>query len=217
MLDFVKSRRMMVDNQLRTFDVTNRAVLAAVEAVPREAFVQPGQEALAYTDAGLPTGRPGRTLLAPMVLARLIQLLAPQEGEKVLVVGGATGYGAAILAQMGCEVTMLDDEDFADEARDRLGTLGVSGITVETGALSGGASNGAPYDAILVEGAFEVAPAQLAAQLKDGGRLAGVDAGKGAPRAVLLSRSGTASGAVTPFDAPAAVLPGFGYAPSFVF
>lgn len=220
MLDYAKARRMMVDGQLRTFDVNSIPVLAAFEDVPREAFVPRGREDLAYSDRPLDLGgSEGRSMLAPMVLARLVQALEIGLGERVLEVATGLGYGAAILDRLGAEVIALEsDAELAEAARGRLAGAGAGRVLVVSGPLDQGWPAAAPYDAILVNGALEVRPERLLAQLSPGhGRLACV-MGRGRPgRATLHVRSGEAFGARTLFDAAAAPLPAFRDEPGFVF
>jgi protein-L-isoaspartate(D-aspartate) O-methyltransferase len=98
---FAALRRMMVDCQLRTYDITDRAVLAAADEVPREAFLPESLSVLAYLDQAVPLPGTGRALMTPMVVARMIQNLALQPGETALEYGGGTGYGAALMASHG--------------------------------------------------------------------------------------------------------------------
>src|SRR6185436_17542245 len=107
MPDFATARRMMVDGQIRTYDVTDPTVLSAMLAVPRERFVPADRAGVAYIDTDLPVGR-GRRLLKPMVLAKLLQAAAIRPEERVLDVGCATGYAAAVLARMGAQVVALE-------------------------------------------------------------------------------------------------------------
>ena len=109
MLDHAQARRLMVDCQLRTFDVNDIAVLDAFDDVPRERFVPPGREDFAYIDQTLALGH-GRGMPAPMLLARMIQALAVASGTRALDVGSGYGYGAAVLARLGAEVVALESE-----------------------------------------------------------------------------------------------------------
>jgi protein-L-isoaspartate(D-aspartate) O-methyltransferase len=223
MPDFALQRRMMVDGQLRTFDVTQHEVITAFLAVPREAFLGPRQQNIAYVDRTLPL--PGtdpekrpREMMNPMVLARMIQAAQPLPGAKALVVGAGTGYAAAVLASMGCEVVALESEpSLAAEARRRLPEAGAPGVTVVEGALANGHRAGAPYDIILIDGAYLVEPAEVLAQLADGGKLVGVKGEGRAGRALLYRRSGEALSSRPVFDAAAPVLDEFRPEPAFVF
>src|SRR5262245_9019254 len=189
MIDFAAARRMMVDGQVRTNDVTDLRLIAAMLAVPRERFVPAGKAELAYLDLDLPitdgaamagaVGTPGggkeRRLLKPMVLAKLIQTAGVGEGDRVLDVGCAPGYSAAVLAMLaGAVVALEEDAALARLARDNLMAVGARHVEVMTGRLTDGWPAGAPYDVILLDGASEIPPEALFAQLKDGGRLVGV-------------------------------------------
>ncbi|MFL5053743.1 MAG: protein-L-isoaspartate O-methyltransferase family protein, partial [Microvirga sp.] len=103
MVDFAQARRMMVDSQLRTFDVNDVPLLDAMETIPRERFVLPGRVGLAYIDQDIPVseGAERRFMLAPMVLARMIQSLEISPGMKALDVAGGLGYSSAVLAELG--------------------------------------------------------------------------------------------------------------------
>ncbi len=106
-------RRNMVDCQLRTYDVTDRAVLAAADEVPRELFVPEGLAYLAYLDQAIELPGTGRALMTPMVIARMIQVLDLEPGEDALEYGGGTGYGAALMDRMGVKATLWEPDDKA--------------------------------------------------------------------------------------------------------
>lgn len=217
MLDYAQARRMMVDGQLRTYDVTDAALLAAFDAVPREAFVAPGHEPFAYADRDVPAAADGsRQVLAPMVLARLIQALVVRPGCRVLDVAGGLGYAAAILSRLGADVRGLEGEDLAAEAGRRLAAAGYP-VPVHAGPFDQGLAGDAPYDAILVNGAVETRPDALIAQLGEGGRLACVVGRGRSAKATLFVRGGETVGARGLFDAAAPLLPAFRTEPAFVF
>jgi len=219
MTDFAAARRNMVDGQVRPADVSDLRVIAAMLEVPREQFVAPALAGLAYLDFDVPVGggdKPARRLIKPMVLAKLIQAADLKATDRVLDVGCVTGYAAALLARIAGEVDALEqDAALAEAARATLSPL--PNVGVVSGPLIEGWAQGAPYDAILLEGATELAPDTLLRQLKDGGRLVCVlGAGPGA-KATLYRRSGEEFGARTLFDAAAPVLPGFVKPPEFAF
>ncbi len=213
------ARKFMLDGQLRPNKVTDARLLAAMGRLPREAFVPSGSRARAYADDAVPMAA-GRSMMAPMVLARLIQALAPALGESALVVGAGTGYGAAVLADMGLVVTGLEeDRGLLDQAHPALAAAlpGARPRLVE-GALAAGHPDGAPYDIILLDGAVAAVPAGLEAQLAEGGRLAGVFTQGGRVAAAMLGRKLQGRLFLTPImDAAAPMLPGFAPAPGFVF
>ena len=178
MADFSTARRMMVDGQVRTSDVTDLRIISAFQSVPRERFVAPSTTALAYLDLDAPVADDAqsgsaRRMLKPMVLAKLIQALKVEESDRVLVVGCASGYSAAILASLAGSVAALEeDAELAERAAKIMSALGYANVEVVRGPLTAGWSAGAPYDAILFDGAIEVLPDSFRGQLKQGGRLA---------------------------------------------
>lgn len=209
-------RQHMVQSQLRTCDVTNQAVLAAFARIPREAFVAPAFASLAYLDRNVPAlGARDRLLLAPMTLARLIQAANVQPGEKALDVAGGSGYSAAVLASLGARVVALEADEGAIAAAKRLLATEKS-IEILAGDLAEGAAAG-PFDVILVNGAFERSPEKLLSQLAEGGRLVGVDASYGAPKAILIEWIDGVTSRRVLFDATAPRLDAFRKMPSFAF
>jgi protein-L-isoaspartate(D-aspartate) O-methyltransferase len=223
MIDFAAARRIMVDSQVRTSDVTDLRLVAAMQAVPRERFVPAGQADLAYLDFDIPVGAaqpggPARCLLKPMVLAKLLQAADVAEGDHVLDVGCATGYSSAVLARLaGAVIAVEEDAGLAERARENLRAAGASQVQIVSGPLADGAPAQGPYDVILVNGAFEVAPKVLLHQLKPGGRLVGVLGRGPAGKAMLYCSIGGDCGGRPIFDAAAPLLPGFAAPAAFVF
>jgi protein-L-isoaspartate(D-aspartate) O-methyltransferase len=217
MFDAAAARRHMVDGQIRTADVTNPNLIAAMQAVPREAFVSPALAAQAYSDGDVSLGQ-GRALLRPAVLGKLIQGADVRPGDHVLDVGCGTGYSAAVLAHMGASVVALEeDADLARRAEAVLAGAGAGRVTVVRGPLTAGWPAAAPYDLILLDGAIEVAPDALGRQLKPNGRLAAVF-GRGPAAKAMIYRSIEGHLVGRPiFDAAAPPLPGFAAPPAFVF
>lgn len=222
MIDYAAARLNMVEGQLRTNKVTDPAVLDAFLAVPRELFVPSALRGAAYVDDDIPLSA-DRALMEPMVLARLLQIAAIGPEDKVLVVGCATGYAAALLARLSAKVTALEcDQRLAAIARDLLAKQGARVELVE-GELAQGWPASAPYDVILLDGAVAQVPQKLAEQLAEGGRLVGVlapQAGvidRGMGEAVLMTRAEGVLSSRPVFDAAVRMLPGCGRVPSFVF
>ena len=219
MTDFDRQRAVMVESQLRPNQVTDTRLLAAMRALPRERFVPEKLRALAYMDAGIEVfpavdGAPARFLLAPMVLARLIQLAAVEPQDAVLDVGCATGYSTAVLASLGRSVTGLEPEpELASAARRTHRALGLGNVEIVEGTLARGHKRGGPYDVILLNGSVAEIPEALFSQLKEGGRLAailssGANQGRQGKASLFVKVGGEASG-LPHFDAGARPLPGF--------
>ena len=200
--DFAAARRAMVENQLRPVGVSDPLVLDAIGSVAREQFVPEESRPLAYADRSIAIGQ-GRHLSAPAVIGQLLTQLAPKPGETALVVGAGTGYAAAVLAAIGCEVAALESSTgLAARAREL-------GITVAEGPLEAGHKAGAPYDLILIDGAVEFIPDAIVKQLADGGRLGAALAEDGITRLIVGQKVAGAFGYLSIADAGVAPLPGF--------
>lgn len=213
MESFAALRRMMVDCQMRTYDVTDRAVLAAADEVPREAFLPRSLSHLAYLDQPVPLPGTGRALMTPMVIARMIQMLDLQPGEDVLEYGGGTGYGAAVMARMDTQATLWEpDADAFAMAESALRNAAAS-----VSATAERPSTDAGFDAILVSGACETVPESLFSLLREGGRLIAVDGLGRSARVNLYQKSGGKVSGRPVFDAAAPVLAEFRRTPAFVF
>jgi protein-L-isoaspartate(D-aspartate) O-methyltransferase len=216
MADFATLRRMMVDGQIRTADVTDRHLIQAMLDVPRERFVPAAQSGLAYLDLDLPAGDGARRLLKPMVLAKMLQALELSADQRVLDVGCATGYAAAVLARLCASVVALEElPGLAAQARANL--AGAGGVEVVEGRLADGCAARAPYDAILVEGAVELDPDRLCRQLADGGRLICIRGAGPATKVTLYRRDADDITPRTIFDAAGPSLPGFAKPAAFAF
>lgn len=218
MTDFAAARLNMVESQIRTNKVTDPRVVDAFEAVPREAFVGDAKKGIAYIDEDLEVA-PGRFLMEPMVLARLLQAAAPQAGDMALDIGCATGYSTAVLARLVETVVGLECERVLMDAANRtLNALDVDNAVVVEGALEAGYQKQAPYNVIVFQGAVAEVPETVKRQLADGGRLAAVvvDA-DGIGRGMLIQRAGDSFSSRMLFDAATPTLPGFAREVGFVF
>ena len=218
-MDFAAARALMVDGQVRPNKVNDPRIIAAMRALPRERFVPAAQASLAYSDEDVKLGG-GRVLLEPMVIGRLVQIATVREGERVLVVASGPGYGAALLAACGADVTAVEqDPALLAMARAVLPQV-APGVKLMEGPVAEGWKAGAPYDVILVEGAVPEIPEGLAGQLRgEGGRMLAVlkPAGR-MGQAVLCTRVG--GGRMNPapvFDCATPVLPMLQREPGFVF
>lgn len=186
-----EARARMVAGQLRSRDIRDERVLAAMAAVPREAFVPALERTGAYLDAPLPIGG-GQTISQPYIVARMTELLRIAPGERVLDIGTGSGYQAAILAELGCQVTSIErDPTLAATARDRLVRLGYGDrVTVRIGDGSVGDPAGAPWDGIVVAAGAPEVPAPLREQLGEGRRMVIPVGGRSDQELIVVQRRG---------------------------
>jgi protein-L-isoaspartate(D-aspartate) O-methyltransferase len=217
MFDSAMARRVMVDCQVRTADVTSLDLITAMMAVPRELFVPQPLLGQAYSDNDIAIGD-GRVMLKPMVLAKLIQAALVGPGDHVLDVGCTTGYSSAVLARLaGSVIGLEEDASLARRAQETLAAAGAGQVVVATGPLAAGWPAAAPYDFILLNGATEIIPETLGHQLKPTGRLACIFGHTPTGQAMLYRVvEGRLAGRPI-FGAAAPVLPGFAAPAEFVF
>jgi protein-L-isoaspartate(D-aspartate) O-methyltransferase len=167
----VPVRRRALVEYLRQGGIADERVLAAFAAVPREAFVPPALYHQAYEDFALEIGE-GQTISQPSVVARITELAAVQERDRVLEIGAGSGYQAAILAELARFVFALETiARLAESARERLARLGYTNVSVQVMDGSLGWRAQAPFDAIVVSAAAPAVPRVLVEQLCEGGRL----------------------------------------------
>jgi protein-L-isoaspartate(D-aspartate) O-methyltransferase len=180
-MDSEKASRLraeMVEHQLRRRGIRDERVLAAMGLVPRELFLPQDLSKDAYTDSALPIAS-GQTISQPYIVAIMTELLGPHPGMRILEVGTGSGYQAAVLAAIGCQVISIErHEDLAAEARASLGNAALPAelhladrVRVEVGDGSLGRPADAPYEGILVTAAAPRVPPSLCWQLEDAGRL----------------------------------------------
>jgi protein-L-isoaspartate(D-aspartate) O-methyltransferase len=216
-MNFARARAAMVDSQVRTADVNDPALIAAMRALPRERFAPGHLRPLAYADLELEVA-PGRFLLRPRDLAKLVDALGPRPGLKALEIAGATGYGAAVLAACGASVMTLDpDRELSFAANAALQGAGVVGATAVCGEAAAGWAEAAPYDLMLVNGGSEFVPQAWLEQLAPGGRLAVILRLGGAGTARLYTKSGANVAHRDLFDAAPPIVPGLERKRSFTF
>lgn len=219
--DSAALRRRMVDCQIRTFDVTDLGVVSRFLETPREKFVAPGQDAIAYSDfeVRLPlAGGGARSLLAPLVAARAMQMLEIGPTDRILVVGDGSGYIAALVAGLAAAAVSLEsDAALSAQAKANFAELGLNAQAV-CGPLAAGAPSAGPYDAILIAGAAEAGLETLFGQLASGGRLLAFHPQAGAAsRATLYQKVGADISTRNVFEGAARLLPEFAKKPAFTF
>lgn len=161
----------MVDEQIRARGVRDPRVLAALSAVPREAFLAPQLAEVAYADSALPI-EAGQTISQPFIVAVMSEALELQPSDRVLEIGAGSGYAAAVLAHLASEVyTVERHAELAEIARERLERLGYRNVHVKHGDGTLGWAEHAPFDGIVVAAGGPRVPKSLLDQLAIGGRL----------------------------------------------
>jgi protein-L-isoaspartate(D-aspartate) O-methyltransferase len=171
MIDYAERRNRMVDEDIGGRGVRSARVLDAMRAVPRERFVLPGHEDLAYEDFPLPIGS-GQTISQPYIVAYMAEALELEGGEKVLEVGGGCGYAAAVLAEIADRVFTIERiGELADRAAKTLERLGYDNVVVREGDGALGWPEEAPFEAIVVAAGATEIPGKLKEQLAIGGRM----------------------------------------------
>ena len=217
---FAAARQNMVDCQLRPNRITNPAIIAAMSDLPRERFVPKSRQGIAYVDEDIEVA-PGRYLMEPVVLARLLQALELTSETTVLNIGCATGYDAALLGRLaGSVVAVESDPALAAHASEAINELAIDNVAIVEGVLRDGYPDQAPYDTIFISGAVDEVPSAISDELAPDGRLAVVIGGRDPGilgRAYLYVRSGNALSGRPLFDAGTQMLPGFALEESFVF
>lgn len=173
-MHFETARFNMIHQQIRPYDVLDDRVLARIAEVPRERFVPPGDEALAFVDMCLPIGR-GEVMLPPKLEARLLQVLAVRSSDRILEIGTGSGYMTALLAGLGAHVFSVElVPEFKRQAEQRLQACGIQNVTLEVGDGAHGWARHAPYDAIVLTGSVAVLDPAFAESLAEGGRLVAI-------------------------------------------
>ncbi len=217
MFDTANARRLMVEGQVRTADVSDIDLLDAMATVPREKFLPPSLAPLAYLDNDIQIAK-GRALLRPMVLAKLIQAARLEVSDRVLDVACGTGYSSAVLAELaGSVVALEDDAELAGWAKVALTSVGANAVEVMVGPLTAGWPAGAAYDVVLFNGSAEIVPDAFSSQLKPNGRLLAVFGHTPATKGTIFHLvEGRLVGRPI-FDGAARLLPGFAAPQSFVF
>jgi protein-L-isoaspartate(D-aspartate) O-methyltransferase len=218
MPDYAVARRNMVAGQIRTNQVTDPALIAALEEIPREIFVPPALAGVGYLDEDLPLGG-GRYVMEPRVFARLLQAAGIGRSDVVLDIGCATGYSSAVISRLAATVVALEsDPVLIRKANEAFARLELDNAVVVEGPLASGYPAQAPFDVIVIEGGVPEVPPAIAAQLAEGGRLAAVVAPPGGTgQAVLMLRRGGVVSGRAICDASTPPLPGFEILPSFQF
>ncbi|MGQ9747696.1 MAG: protein-L-isoaspartate(D-aspartate) O-methyltransferase [Candidatus Caldatribacteriaceae bacterium] len=164
------ARQRMITEQIIQRGIMEPLLLEAFQKVPREEFVPENLRKWAYEDTPLPIGY-GQTISQPFVVALMTEKIVPQPGKRILEVGTGSGYQAAILGAIGCEVYTVEIvERLALSAEEKLRDLGYN-VAVRWGDGYFGWKEKAPFDAIIVTCSADHVPPPLLEQLKEGGRM----------------------------------------------
>jgi protein-L-isoaspartate(D-aspartate) O-methyltransferase len=211
-----EARNLMVDCQVRPSNITDQRLLTAMRGLPREKFLPPALAWRAYHDADVELPH-GRVMITPLAIAQLVQLARPVAGERALVIGAGTGYGAALVAACGAETWALEEDDSLRAIAAAALASYEPRVHLAAGKLAEGLPGYAPFDLILLEGGVERLPTQCIAQLQVDGRLVTVLHERGIGRAVI-ARPGPAGFAYRSVaDCHAPLLASFHHKPDFVF
>lgn len=206
--NFSSMRAAMVESQLRTSDVDDQRVIAVMARTAREDFLPADRRAMAYIDRAVPLSA-GRALNPPLATGRLLKEAQVEAGDRVLLIGAATGYSAALLKELGATVTAVEEEGGPE--------IAVPGITVVRGPLNAGAPDGAPYDLLFIDGAVQDVPVALIGQLGESGRVVTGLVERGVTRLCSGRAVAGALGLVRLADMEMVVLPGFAAPETFTF
>ncbi len=217
--DYAKARELMVEQQVRPWDVLDLRVLDAIATLPREAFVADAHRELAYADLALPLGD-GESMMKPVLEGRALQALQPQAGEDVLEIGTGSGYLAACLGYLARDVVSLERHPgLADAARARLAAQVIANVDVVT-ADAFAWDTERRFDVVCVGGAVDAIPSRFIEWLRPGGRLFVVRGRAPAMEAVLVRRDPDAVNGIlveSLFETELPYLVGAAPAPEFKF
>ena len=165
------ARRRMVEMQIRGRGIENRAVLDAMLRVPRHLFIPESERAYAYDDSPVPIGF-GQTISQPYIVAYMSDALGATKGHRVLEIGTGSGYQAAVLSEMGCEVWSIEIvPELAARAQKTLADLGYGNVHARHGDGYLGWPEEAPFDRVILTAAPPAVPQTLIDQLAPGGIL----------------------------------------------
>jgi protein-L-isoaspartate(D-aspartate) O-methyltransferase len=208
-------RHAMVASQLRTNAVNDPRIVAAMARVPREAFLPAAHRVLAYRDTAVPLGN-GRYANVPIATGKLLTEARIRSTDRVLLIGAAGGYTAAVLAEVAAFVVAVES-DPALVAIAKVALAPYTNVALVEGPLALGAPDHAPYDVLVIDGAVEHVPEALAAQIAIGGRAVVGLVDRSVTRLAAGSRSEGGFGLLDFADIDCVPLPGFSQPAAFVF
>lgn len=180
----------MVERQIISRGINNPRVLAAMRQIPRHVFIPPPHDRSAYDDNPLPIGS-GQTISQPYIVAVMTELLDPKPEDRILEIGGGSGYQAAILATLSHRVITIERRsELADLARSNLAALGIINVELVVGDGTLGFPAYAPYDGIIITAATPQVPQSMLNQLAEGGRLVAPVGGRDFQELVMIEKKG---------------------------
>lgn len=196
-MDFEKARFLMVEQQIRTWEVLDQSVLDLLFAVKREDFVPAAYRALAFVDMEIPLAHQ-QMMMAPKMEARILQDVAPKSNERVLEIGTGSGYLTALLAKRSESVTTIDIfDDFSREAASKLARIGIANVHFKTGdaaqtphAILGSHET---FDVVVLTGSVPVLPQAYLDVLNLNGRLFAIVGDAPAMKATVFTKTGDTS------------------------
>lgn len=217
MSDTAIARQHMIDGQLRPNEVNDEVIIGAIASVCREKFVPKNLSGVAYHDNDIEVA-PGRSLMGPMVFARLVDAAKVKDTDLVLDVACATGYSSAVLGRLAEAVVALEeDQKLVEIATDVLAVESCDNVAVVTGSLTEGLAAQGPYDLIFINGMIDHLPDTLVDQIADGGRLICVLNDNGIGKATYVTFENGIIGRRVLFDANIPSLDAFKKNDKFVF
>lgn len=188
-MNIEQARHLMIEQQIRPWDVLDQRILDTILRTPREDFVPPAHRKLAFTDMMIPIGH-DEVMMEPKLEARMLQALNIKPTDKVLEIGTGSGYVTALLASLAKQVYSVDiHEDFCNSAREKLEAHGFTNVTIEQGDAVKGWSAHASYNVIAVTGSLPMLTADIQKNLEVGGRMFVVAGEAPIMEAMLITRT----------------------------
>ena len=187
-LNFEEARHLMVEQQIRPYNVRDENVLELLQRVPREDYVPAKYKEHAFTDMNIPLFNE-QVMMQPKLEAIILQALQVQDQDKVLEIGTGSGYLTALLASQARHVISVDiDGDMQKKAEEKLSAHQITNVTLETGDAALGWDAHKPYDVIVVTGSLPILPETFQRNLNVGGRLIAIVGDSPVMELIMITR-----------------------------